>query len=149
MIFEVLVHQINMAGQLYRQNQGILDYHCVLASQLESLRLQAYFVAKQSSLANPEKSRVQTLVDGLYSQFLQTYLTCVSKQGALAGDAGINLRLAALVRNVSAIVGYFFAVQTTEQGISSLLKLMNYAEDSAVGPPVVSGPENEQMQLLL
>ena len=73
----------------------------------------------------------------------------MSKQEALAGDAGTNLRLAALVRNVSTLVGYFFAVQTTEQGIGSLLKLMNYAEDSAVVPPAVSGSENEQMQLLL
>lgn len=43
-----------MAGQLYRQNQGILDYNCILASQLESLRIQAYFVMKQNSLVNPE-----------------------------------------------------------------------------------------------
>ena len=73
----------------------------------------------------------------------------MSKQETLAGDRKTNLKLAAVIRNVSALVDYFFAIQTAEQGVASLLKLMNYAEDSAVVPPAVQGTENEQMQLLL
>lgn len=85
----------------------------------------------------------------MYSQFLQTYLTCISKQPALAEESETNMRIAALVRNVSSLIGYFFSIQTTEQGINSLLKLMNYPEDSAIVQPTVSGAENDQIQLLL
>lgn len=100
---------------------------------------------KQNSLVNPEQSRVQALIDGMYSQFLQTYLTCISKQPTLAEESETNMRIAALVRNVSSLIGYFFSVQTTEQGISSLLKLMNYPEDSAIVQPTVSGADNDQI----
>ena len=41
---------------------------------------------KQGSLANPEQSKIQTLTDGMYAQFLQTYLTCVSRQRELMSD---------------------------------------------------------------
>ena len=61
----------------------------------------------------------------------------MSRQRELASDKQTNARIAALVRNISALVGYFFSIQTAEQGVSSLLKLMNYAEDAAIVQPTV------------